>query len=276
MPQMWNSTPVLIIGAGRAGRTLSSMLSTSGITVSGIVGRQSADERRAELGRVADSGTAFQLVFAVQDDLLPEVTQEFGKLRSDWSSALVWHCAGGVPRTVLSPFAERGAETAVLHPCYPISSPLASLPRGRIVAYTLEAGPTCLSYFEELVDSWEGVLITVSNLQRELYHAGNVLAAGHVVSLLLAAEHTLTRSGLRKESAHAVIRSLIAGSTANLERVVDGGESLGSILTGPFVRDDIKVIRRQHGALQQLLPELGELYTLLGKLGVSLKMQERS
>ena len=104
--------PVVVVGSGRVGRTLTGLLTRSGHAVR-LLGR--SDDVTAE---VAGAGTA---VLAVGDDSLPGLVGELGAAGAFRPGQLVVHLSGAVGTGVLDPAAGAGALTAAAHPVLPFT-----------------------------------------------------------------------------------------------------------------------------------------------------------
>ncbi|MDQ3266907.1 MAG: DUF2520 domain-containing protein [Myxococcota bacterium] len=94
--------------------------------------------------------------------------------------------------------------------------------------------------------------LVVPEDKRAAYHAGAVLAAGSLVSLLGAAIDAFGVAGISPKEAQAALVPLARSALRGLEQ---RGPVAG--LTGPVVRGDVDVVRRH---LESLPPELREIY----------------
>ncbi len=283
----------IIFGAGRVGTTFACMLKASGIAVNAIGSR---DYRQALTAvQFVGEGNAFEwnpfcetfsshvkqifeelgaasqhhislLLLTTPDDILLQAAEMLASLRSRWNHIIVFHCSAGLGREVLKPFASKGGQTAILHPSYPISRPAKSLPDNRSVVYSFVGETSLHDFFSKLVASWGGIFLDATNFNRTLYHAGNVLASGHVTALLASAQNVLTQAGVSTEDTIHVISSLLQGVLHNVQETAEQRKALKDSITGPFVRGDVQMIERHCQALREHAPEVEEMYKILGAL----------
>ena len=277
-------TKVGIVGAGRAGDALAQMLQKSGVEVAfrTVRTRRSKDnelvfdsasrETHEELKKVLCSfcdGERTLLILSPTDDALSQVVDIVSALRASWSGVDVVHLSGGTELKVLSPFVKRGAETGVLHPCYPITKGTGTKVTGGIpqgVVYTIETGgESPLDIAARLgaaVKSFGGMALSVTGVDRARYHAGCVLSAGHVVALLESATRSLNASGIPNKSSREIVLSIANGVFDNLSQ---SGSDFAGAMTGPFVRKDEAVIKKHRQALKGVGVNILEIYDLLGR-----------
>ena len=272
-------TRVGIVGSGRAGIAIAQMLQKAGVEV---VFRTARTRRSKDNELVFDSANRETygdlkkalnlfseeersiLILSPTDDALPQVAEVVSALRASWSGVDVLHLSGGSELKLLNPFVSRGAETGVLHPCYPITTGTGVIPHG--VVYTLEGGGESsldiAARLAALVKSFGGVPLSVSGIDRARYHAGCVLSAGHVIALLDSAVKAISASGISKKTAHEIVNSL---ASAAVENFAQTGLDVTSALTGPFVRGDERTIKKHRQALKGVGVNILEIYDLLGK-----------
>lgn len=248
------------------------MLSGSGVRLGAVVSRTSEAAVEASQLLGAEEGVGAQdsrlesllrdfsglLFLTTADDALPALVKRLVSVRESWEGVSVIHSSAGFGLDLLSPF--RGATTASLHPCYPISKRMERLPEG--TCYTFAGDETLLEICRELVQSWAGEFIQQGRLERELYHAGCVLSAGHLAALLCLSELVLIKSGLSESQARLVSRSISKGIVEQF----DASRASSQLITGPFARRDSDLIARHLRALADEVPQAKEIYQLVGEL----------
>ncbi len=255
--------PVVIVGFGRVGGALALGLARSGWPVSVFPRSGESLRRAASLGlRIADDvalQTARLAIFAVPDMAVAEASaamlEDLGP-----KTALV-HCAGALPLSVFgdAPAVHKRMRGS-FHPLVAVSDPGDPL-EGHTVAISA-TGRALKSLLRRMAEDLRLPVIEVSEAQRAAYHAGAVLAAGGVVSLLSAAVQAFAHAGVPADDA---LRALLPLSRSALRGVEARGLAGG--LTGPVRRGDVEVVR----AHQRALPgEVGALYRLLSKQALAL------
>lgn len=245
--------PVLVVGFGRMGGALAQGLDRTGWPVAVFPRSDASVKRAAELGfKLADLELmkfAALCILAVPDSAIRETAQA---LAADLGPHTVLiHCAGAMG---LEAF---GSEPAVLsrprasfHPLVAVSSPEDPL-EGHSVALSAST-PTLLPTLRRMAQDLGLAPLEVPEDKRAAYHAGAVLAAGSLVSLLGAAIDAFAVAGIPQKDAQAALVPLARSALRGLEQ---RGPVLG--LTGPVVRGDVDVVRRH---LESLPLELREIY----------------
>jgi predicted short-subunit dehydrogenase-like oxidoreductase (DUF2520 family) len=187
-------------------------------------------------------------VLAVPDSAVAEVAQQFVP-DLGLSTALV-HCAGALDLGVF------GDQPRVLrrmrgsfHPLAAISDREDSI-EGHTVALSATGRPL-MKVLRWMAEDLGLKTIEVPEASRAAYHAGAVMAAGGVVSLLSAAVEALALAGVGEEEAVSALLSLSQSALRGVEvRGLQGG------LTGPVRRGDVHVVRSHLAALPEDLKGL--------------------
>ena len=92
---------------------------------------------------------------------------------------------------------------------------------------------------------------------RRLYHAAAVLAGNFTTTLLVQASRALAACGVPEDEARHLLAPLASASLTNT--IAMGADAL----TGPVARGDEAVIANHQRALDELDPEIAELYRAL-------------
>jgi predicted short-subunit dehydrogenase-like oxidoreductase (DUF2520 family) len=259
----------VVVGFGRVGGALSLGLKRAGWPVT-VFPRSGESLRRAvSLGApIADLealGEASVCLLAVPDSAVTEVAQQM--LPDLGLTTSLVHCAGALDLSVF------GSEPRVLrrmrgsfHPLAAISDPEDPL-QGHTVALSATGRPL-MKTLRRMAEELGLSAIEVSESGRAAYHAGAVLAAGGLVSLLSAAVEALGQAGVGEEEA---LRALLQLSRSALRGVEVRG--LESGLTGPVRRGDVDVVKRH---LKVLPEELAGIYRDLSLRALELCGRELS
>ena len=254
---------VVIVGFGRMGGALALGLKRSGWPVS-VLPRSGASLRRAvALGiPIADLDSleeASICMLAVPDGAVAAVAEQV-LLELGLSTALV-HCAGALDLSVFGsgPMISRRMRGS-FHPLAAVSDPEDPL-EGHTVALSATGRPL-MTVLKRMAEDLSLHAIEVPESKRAAYHAGAVLAAGGMVSLLASAVKAFEVAGIDEEDA---LRALLPLSRSALRGVEQRG--LGPGLTGPVKRGDLAVVRAHLAALPE---ELGAIYRLLSLRAVEL------
>jgi predicted short-subunit dehydrogenase-like oxidoreductase (DUF2520 family) len=222
--------PLAIVGAGRLGGALASLLRGAGVEVLG------------PLGRGADGARAAVVLLCVPDG---EIAAAAAAIRP---GPLVGHCSGASDLGALAPH-----EGFSLHPLMTFAGGHGAQPRGAGAAVegsTARARACALALAETL-----GMrAIQVAPPDRAAYHAAASVASNFLLTLESAAERIAAGTGLQREMLVALVRA-----------TVDNWAALGArdALTGPIVRGDRETVAAQRTAVAERAPELLELFDVL-------------
>jgi predicted short-subunit dehydrogenase-like oxidoreductase (DUF2520 family) len=263
----------VVIGFGRMGGALALGLARAGWPLS--VFPRSGESLRRAAGfdlRIADQddlGNAELCVFAVPEAAVHDVAQSM-LLDLGLSTALV-HCAGALDTSAFgsSPMVARRMRGS-FHPLVAVSDPEDAL-EGHAVAVSATGRPL-LQTLRRMAEDLRLFPIEISETRRSAYHAGAVLAAGGVVSLLSAAVASFGEAGVEPETA---LRALLPLARSALRGVEERG--LTSALTGPVKRGEIAVIEAHLAALPGDLQLLYRVLSLraLELCGAQLPLETR-
>lgn len=254
---------VVIIGYGRMGGALAIGLLRAGWPVS-VLPRSGESLRRAvDHGQViADLESlrdADLCLFAVPDSQVASVSKAM-MLDLGLSTAVV-HCAGALDLGVFgtTPLAVRRMRGS-FHPLVAVSDATDSL-EGHAAAVSASGRPL-LQTLRRMAEDLKLFALEVPEARRAAYHAGAVLAAGGVVSLLSAAVAAFAEAGLDPD---ASLKALLPLARSALRGAEERGLSRG--LTGPVKRGDLAVVQAHLAALPA---DLNGLYRLLSARALSL------
>jgi predicted short-subunit dehydrogenase-like oxidoreductase (DUF2520 family) len=263
------ATTLAIIGAGRVGRALGRDLNDAGWNISVVVARSKASARQAV--RAIGAGQPFSeltrlilgasvVLIAVPDDKISDVAQRLARVGGEeWRGKVVLHTSGALDSSALAPLARLGAETGSFHPMQSFSSRLAPPLDGVLIA--VEGAPGALRMARRIAHSLGGQSVRIRSNEKLAYHAANVLAAGHVLSLIETAVAILSKAGLsRRQASQAVLRLT--------RQVLQNFEKFGpaAAWTGPAARGDFGTIAAHARALRSTPREFQEAYAALQRL----------
>ncbi len=279
-----------IIGAGRVGSTLAQTLRWRGYSVTAVYSRtaESAIRLAEKLGtRVVESpvyaAMSAELTFlTVPDDAIESVCEELAEEANLTGRAIV-HTSGVSDVSVLRAAKARGAWTGGLHPMLAImdrdlspnmafSVPWVAQAPDVTFGVEAEAEPL-ISWLEAIVQALNGIALWLRPGQdRARYHAAGVIASNYVVTLFAEAIGLLESLVGDSEGDERAIRQIVVHlMEATLNNVKIAGAA--QALTGPILRGDTGTIAKHLDALEQVDPELAEMYRHLGLRTLKLAAQ---
>jgi len=232
-----------IVGCGRMGTALAKTLGDKGYAIVGvsslhrtsaqrladICGISVATDQPWEITRKAD------VVFlSTPDGVIESVCESISQRDGFSSAAVVLHCSGAHPSTILASARKFGASIGSMHP-------LQSFALVDRIARDLEELP-----------------LQILTEGKPLYHAAAVVASNFLVTLMGAAFRLIQQAGVKPDEAFSVLKPLVEGTLSNIDRV-----GIHQALTGPVVRGDVQTVETHIQAISQTLPELLPFYICL-------------
>ena len=251
---------VVIVGFGRVGGAISIGLKAAGWVVSTLPRSPDSVRRAASMSMVLadhdDLADADLAILAVPDAAVPKALE---LVEADLSATTaVVHCSGALPLTTFGNKPSRPVGS--FHPLVAVSDP-----RDRLAGHSVAVASTDRRLHELLLKMAEALGMSpleVPETGRAAYHAGAVLAAGLMVSLLDGAVAAFQEAGVERDAALKALLPLSQSALAGVQ-----ARGLEKSLTGPVVRGDVAVV---HAHLEALQAELGSLYRLLSRRALKL------
>jgi predicted short-subunit dehydrogenase-like oxidoreductase (DUF2520 family) len=263
------ATTLAIVGAGRVGRALGRDLHHAGWNISAVVTRSAGSARKAV--RAIGAGQSFTgltrlilganvVLITVPDDKISDVAQKLARLGGEeWRGKIALHTSGALDSSVLAPLAQLGAATGSLHPMQSFSSRMAPPLSG--VWMVMEGKPAALRMARRIAHGVGGIPVRLRSSNKLAYHAANVFAAGHVLTLLEAGVEILTQNGFSRREASTALFRLSRQVLLNFERF-----GPAAAWTGPAARGDFGTIAAHARALQSFPREYQEAYAAVHRL----------
>jgi predicted short-subunit dehydrogenase-like oxidoreductase (DUF2520 family) len=256
-----------IVGCGRMGTALATTLSDRGHVIVGLsslhlssaqrlaalCGVAEATDRPAEITRKAD------VVFlSTPDGVIQSVCEAISQQEGFSPSAVVLHCSGAHASTILSSARKCGAFIGSMHPLQSFASVDISQNPFKGIRVAIEGDPEAVSTAAGMARDLEANPLQILTEGKPLYHAAAVVASNFLVTLMGVAFRLIQQAGVPPEEAFAVLKPLIEGTLANIDRV-----GVHQALTGPVVRGDVQTVQTHIQAICQTMPELLPFYTCL-------------
>ena len=236
LPTHLSAGPLVVVGRGRVGGSLSKAAERVGI-----------DVRTAGRDEAVDGAGA--ILLCVPDDAITEVC---GRIAAA-APPLVGHVSGASSLDALAPARECGASTFSLHPLQTFAfdeTPIEGTPAA--IAGSDEAG---ISFARSLAESLGLRPFEVPEESRAAYHAAAAMASNLLIALEESAAELVERLGV--EDARELLAPLVLRTAANW------AERGPAALTGPIARGDRATVERHRAALAETAPELLPTYDAL-------------
>jgi len=233
------SAQLAIVGPGRIGGSLAAAATAAGLEVT-LAGRDDAAD--------ACAGTDVVLLCVPDSEI-----QAAGEVAAaaEPRPRFVGHTSGATTLNFLSAATAAGAGAFSLHPLQTFADAETD-PRGAPCAIA-GATPEAAMLAGELAERLGMLPFAVPEEHRAGYHAAASIASNFLVALEESAVELMRRSGVQGD-ARELLAPLVLRTAANWSELGAGS------LTGPIARGDETTIDRQRAAIDELAPELKDLY----------------
>ena len=263
-----------IIGCGRLGRTLARLWRDAGVFESGDINDHTPDKSRAAVafiggGRAcahtADMRAADLWLLAPPDDRIALCCEELVASAPLATGNIVFHCSGALSSAVLSAAVARGAAVASVHPLKTFADVSAAILTFNGSRCAAEGDAAALSVLQPAFERIGAQVFAINAPAKTLYHAASVIMCNYLTALLETGARSFEAAGLPRDEAMRMVEPLV-------RETLDNVFALGPAraLTGPIVRGDVEVVRRQVEALTVLDPHVAEVYRSLGVIATQL------
>ena len=173
-------------------------------------------------------------------------------------SCIVFHCSGAESSELLAPARRVGAAVASAHPLMTFSGQLITLEQFAGSYCAIEGDSSASRILHELFSKIGATTIELSTDQKALYHASAIFASNYVTTLLQTAIDIQGMLGISPDVSLKMLAPLLRRSLDNA--FVEGPRSA---LTGPIVRGDAELVKREFAALMAKDQRIAELYRTL-------------
>jgi predicted short-subunit dehydrogenase-like oxidoreductase (DUF2520 family) len=237
---------VAVLGAGRMGRGLALALHDAGWRVS-LFARHPGKVEGLPVKVVADLATAVAgaavILVAVPDDAIGAVAAAL-QAAAPPTGAVVLHLAGARDRSALAPLEGWAAGLGSFWPIQAIAEPKGVAVRFAGSFVGLEGDREAVAAGERLAAALGMAPVRIPSAGKVLAHAGAVIAANYLVTLLGVAEGAAQGSGIDPAVADRIYLPLVRSAVENV-----AAHGTDAALTGPIARGDAGTVRLHLAAL---------------------------
>jgi predicted short-subunit dehydrogenase-like oxidoreductase (DUF2520 family) len=268
---------VVIIGAGRVGTAMSSLLSSRSYEVIAVAdSSRSARERAASLSGaqptadpVAAAGQADIVLITTPDDVIEETCRLIADSAPGLSGKKFIHMSGALPLGALSTAQQAGADTLSVHPLQTFADLQGALDALPGSTFGVTCSPELRQWARRFVSDLDGRVQFIEDAHKVIYHTAAVLASNLIPMVEYGAEFVARELGFSDEEFAAAFMPLARATLDNVERLGPAGA-----LTGPLARGDAGTLREHLHALEGFNPELAAMYRAVCLWGLRL-VEER-
>ena len=257
-----------IVGCGRVGTSLGKFLREAGYPISGLASKSLSSAQKAAriigTDKISDIPWEMtrhaQVVFITTPDkaitdTCSIISQNSGFLKG----AVVLHCSGLLPSTILASAKTCGAYIGSMHPLQSFASAEYEVNPFKNIIVSVEGEHDAVAAAEKVAKDLGSVCYRIKTEAKSLYHASAAVASNYLITLLDLAFRLISASGIPRKDAVTVLNPLIYGTLSNIEKV-----GIPDALTGPIARGDIATVENHVKEIGEKCPDLLVLYKMLG------------
>jgi len=257
-----------IVGCGKVGTALGIFLTAAGYRAAGFASKnlssaeQAADSVQSD--RFSDvpwevTGNADIVFITTPDSAITGICDSIAQNKGFADNAVVLHCSGALPSTILSSAKTCGAHLGSMHPLQSFATALYSTNPFQGIIVAVEGEANAVEVSKQIAADLGATSVTILTAAKTLYHASAVVASNFLVTLLDLALKLIGTAGIAAPDAFNVLKPLIEGTLSNIEKV-----GIPEALTGPIVRGDVETVAGHLSEIKSKTPELLDLYKALG------------
>jgi predicted short-subunit dehydrogenase-like oxidoreductase (DUF2520 family) len=258
-----------IMGCGKLGTAMGKHLLSAGYPLAGITSKSpSSVEETARIMGTDKYGkppweitkTADVVFITTPDGIISEACKTLVENKGFKKGAVVLHCSGAHPSTILS-FAEpSGVLIGSMHPLQSFASKKLSGNPFNGIIISVEGADKAVTAATKMATDLGATCITIRTEAKTMYHASAVVASNYLVTLFDLAIKFMETAGIPGKEAFNVLKPLVDGTLSNIEKA-----GIPQALTGPIARGDIETVQGHIDAIIAWKPELITLYKILGR-----------
>lgn len=262
-------TPFVVIGLGPVGRAIAAGLVEAGWNPVCLVGRARPRDRQAARSRKTTFTTELSsldlqrgvIFVATPTSQVEKVASALADLSLPWKQIVVVHCAGPLDANVLKPLASRGAGIVAAHPyqTFPRGVP-AHQPHLQGTVWGVTGNSKGVAMAKRFVAALGGIPVKVDAAKRLAYHASAVMACSQTISNMYMAVQLLRQLGLPEQTAAQAVLAIVSETIRNVTEL-----GIQEAWSGPAIRGDLTLIKRQTKALYPYDPITSQVYGLVSR-----------
>jgi len=256
------------VGAGKVAKSFGKYLVDNGINVKGYYSKSlSSAEEAAELtgsiafGNVKTLTNDCDLIFITTPDDVIEgvcnyITNECGFRKGQ----IVAHMSGAASSDILKSAKAQECFTYSIHPLQAFADVNKAVEDLNTTPFGIEGDEEKLPEVISLIETCGNEYFIINKEDKVLYHAAACIVSNYLVTLMDVGISFMKAVGIDEKKGFNALYPLVSGSLENVRKL---GPAMA--LTGPIARGDVKTIEHHMKETQKKLPELLEIYSILGK-----------
>jgi predicted short-subunit dehydrogenase-like oxidoreductase (DUF2520 family) len=268
-----------LVGPGKVGIALSALLVRSGHELAGCWSRSGEGCLRCEkhLGLSPSTGDMPRMIGEVDfilitasESALPELSRMIGRTGFLHEGQMLLHTSGLYPAAALEAASGPGIHLGSLHPAQSIPSVEAGLALLKRSLFTVEGDVKAVELGSRLVEDIGGRALPLEPAAKPLYHCSLATASNFLVLLAWLSGRMLVDAGIDEGSSRELVRTIMKGTQANLERM-----KFEDALTGPVLRGDWQTVKAHLDTLKSAFPEALPLYRAASRQLITISRERK-
>jgi predicted short-subunit dehydrogenase-like oxidoreductase (DUF2520 family) len=264
-----------VVGCGRVGTAFARYLAGAGYRPAGFSSRRPESARTAAtLAGAPDkwfaeswdaARTADILLIATPDGLIAETCLEIFEKCRIREDAVVLHCSGMLPSTILASAADAGAKIGSMHPLQSFAARQYTDNPFAGIMMAIEGDAAAIETSRMMAEDLGATPFVIRTDGKTLYHAAAVAASNYLATLIAVAVKLMAASGAPEKDAFRILKPLVMGTLDNIE-------TLGATdaLTGPIARGDVDTVAAHLTAIGNMSADMLKFYKQMGRATVPL------
>jgi predicted short-subunit dehydrogenase-like oxidoreductase (DUF2520 family) len=218
-----------IIGCGRVGTALGIQLVRAGYKLAGLASKTISSAEKAfhtiGSGKVYETpweaSKSADLVFiTTPDGVINECCSEISKNNGFKKDAIVVHCSGALPSTILTPEKKSNVFTGSMHPLQSFAASYEDRNPFEGIVISVEGDNAAVDILEIIIKALGAESIKIKTEGKAMYHASAVVASNYLVTLMDFAFKILEEAGIPENKAFKVLNPLVEGTLANIKNII--------------------------------------------------------
>ena len=259
---------IAIVGCGKLGTALGKFLTEAGYNIAGLASKSLSSAKRAadiiKTNNISDvpweiTKKADIVFLTTPDNAIADTCDNISIHHGFRKNAVVLHCSGALPSTILSSAKKCNAFIGSMHPLQSFASIVPADNPFKDIIISVEGEKDAVNKARKIATDLGAECLMIKTEAKTLYHASAVVASNYLVTLLDLSFRLIKAAGITDRDAFKALKPLIQGTLSNIQKagIVNG-------LTGPIVRGDIETLKKHIEEIGAITPDLLDLYKTLG------------
>ncbi|MEA3415884.1 MAG: Rossmann-like and DUF2520 domain-containing protein [Thermodesulfobacteriota bacterium] len=259
---------IAIVGCGKVGTALGKFLTKAGYNIAGLASKSLSSAKRAadiiKTNNISDvpweiTEKANIVFLTTPDNAIADTCDNISIHHGFRKNAVVLHCSGTLPSTILSSAKKCNAFIGSMHPLQSFASIVPADNPFKDIIISVEGEKDAVNKARKIATDLGAECLTIKAEAKTLYHASAVVASNYLVTVLDLSFRLIKAAGITDKDAFKALNPLIQGTLSNIEKagMVNG-------LTGPIVRGDVETLKKHIEEIGSITPDLLNLYKTLG------------